>query len=204
MEEKIIKILQQVSDLYLKYGIKSVSMDDVSRELGISKKTLYEYFNDKTDLVSKFLDFQISKIRTVFEEEREDDNNAIDHLLEISHIITGFFKNFSPTIHYDLQKYYPEVFKSLFEYKRVHMFASVIANLERGIREGFYRSDINPELIAQFYVSRIEAFLMADSLNGREYTTNELFAEMFTYHIRGIASKKGIEYFEKKIFLNNK
>lgn len=179
-------------------------MDDVARELGISKKTLYELFIDKSDLVSKVLEFHIAKIRSVFEAEREDDNNAIDHLLEISQIITSFFKNFSPTIHYDLQKYYPEVFKSLFEYKRVHMFASVIANLKRGIKEGLYRSDINPELIAQLYVSRIEAFLFADSLNGREYTTNELFNEMFTYHLRGIASSKGVEYFEKKICLNSK
>lgn len=204
MEEKITKILLQVSDLYQKYGIKSVSMDDVARELGISKKTLYEFFTDKTDLVAKMLDFQISKIRSVFEGEKDDKNNAIDHLLEISHIITAFLKNFSPTIHYDLQKYYPTVFKSLFEYKRVYMLASVKSNIERGIKEGLYRSDLNPDLIAQIYVNRIEASLDADFLTTHEYSTNELFSEMFTYHIRGIASKQGMEYFEKQIFITNK
>jgi len=176
-------------------------MDDVAHELGISKKTLYEYFTDKNDLVSKFLDFQIAKIRFVFEEEKEDNNNAIDHLLEISQIITAFLKNFSPTIHYDLQKYYPTVFKSFFEYKRSFMFASTKGNLDRGIKEGVYRSDFNPDIIAQVYINQIEASLGADFITNYEYTTDELFSAMFTYHLRGIASKKGIEYFEKKICL---
>jgi TetR/AcrR family transcriptional regulator, cholesterol catabolism regulator len=201
MEAKITKILQLVSDLYKKYGIKSVSMDDVAHELGISKKTLYEYFSDKNDLVSKFLDFQIAKIRFVFEEEKVDNNNAIDHLLEISQIITAFLKNFSPTIHYDLQKYYPTVFKSFFEYKRSVMFTSTKGNLERGIKEGLYRSDFNPDIIAQVYINQIEASLGADFITNYEYTTDELFSAMFTYHLRGIASKKGIEYFEKMICL---
>jgi len=176
-------------------------MDDVAHELGISKKTLYEYFSDKNDLVSKFLDFQIAKIRFVFEEEKVDNNNAIDHLLEISQIITAFLKNFSPTIHYDLQKYYPTVFKSFFEYKRSVMFTSTKGNLERGIKEGLYRSDFNPDIIAQVYINQIEASLGADFITNYEYTTDELFSAMFTYHLRGIASKKGIEYFEKKICL---
>ncbi|HOY30432.1 MAG TPA: TetR/AcrR family transcriptional regulator [Bacteroidales bacterium] len=199
MEDKVTKILQQVSDLYQRYGIKSVSMDDVARELGISKKTLYEYFTDKTDLVSKVLEFQMLKIRTVFEVEKDDGNNAIDHLLEISQITMEFLKNFSPTIHYDLQKYYPTVFKSIFDYKRGYMFASAKANLERGIKEGLYRSDINSDIIAQIYINQIEASLGSNLNSSYEYTTNELFGDMFTYHLHGIASKKGIEYFEKKI-----
>ncbi len=174
-------------------------MDDVARELGISKKTLYEFFTDKADLVMKILQFQISKIQTVFNEDLNPGTNAIDHLFEISQLITSFFKNFSPTVHYDLQKYYPEVFQSFFEYKRDLMYKSVIINLNRGIKEGLYRSDINPDLIAHIYISRIEAFLFTSSLSGKEYTTNELFNEMFSYHIHGIASKKGIDYFEKKI-----
>ncbi len=179
-------------------------MDDVARELGISKKTLYEYFNDKEDLVSKVLESQMSQIRSVFEIEKDDDHNAVDHLLEIDHIITAFLKNLSPTIHYDLQKYYPSVFRSLFEYKRGFMFASIKANLERGIKEGLYRSDFNSGIIAQIYVNQIEASLGSGFITSSEFTTNELFSEMFTYHLRGIASKKGIEYFEKKICLTTK
>lgn len=179
-------------------------MDDIARELGISKKTLYEYFADKTDLVSKVLEFQMFKIRTVFEVEKDDGNNAIDHLLEISQITMEFLKNFSPTIHYDLQKYYPSVFKSLFDYKRGYMFASAKANLERGIKEGLYRSDINPDIIAQIYINQIEASLGSSLNSNYEYTTNELFDDMFTYHLHGIASKKGLEYFEKKICLTTK
>ncbi|HNX07700.1 MAG TPA: TetR/AcrR family transcriptional regulator [Bacteroidales bacterium] len=204
MEEKISAILQQVSDLYQKYGIKSVSMDDVARELSISKKTLYECFADKEDLVIKVLEFQMSKIRTVFDVEKDDSTNAIDHLLEISHIITAFLTNFSPTVHYDLQKYYPSVFRSMFEYKRGFMHDSIKANLGRGIKDGLYRSDFNPDIVAQMYVNQIESSLGSGFISSSEFTTHELFSEMFTYHIRGIASKKGLEYFEKKICLTTK
>ena len=100
MEEKIENILQQVSDLYLKYGIKSVTMDDVARELGISKKTLYECVKDKNDLVSKFLEFYMRKIRSVFEADKNTERNAIDHLLDISKIMMGFLKDLTPSVHY--------------------------------------------------------------------------------------------------------
>jgi TetR/AcrR family transcriptional regulator, cholesterol catabolism regulator len=203
MEEKINKILQQVSELYFKYGIKSVTMDDVARELGMSKKTLYEYFTDKNELVGKFLEFHIQKIRCVFEAEKEDTGNAIDHLLFISKIIFSFLKEMNPSVHYDLQKYYPEIFKSLFEYKRNNMLNSVIQNITRGMKEGVYRKDLKPTIIAHIYVARVEASMDADFLKTNDFTSSELFSEMFTYHIRGISSKKGIEYFEKQICLNN-
>jgi len=202
MEEKVNKILEQVSELYFKYGIKSVTMDDVARELGISKKTLYEYFTDKNDLVAKFLDFHIQKIREVFEVENEDSGNAIDHLLYISKILMNFLKDLNPSVHYDLQKYYPEIFKSLFEYKRNNMLDSVKQNIIRGMQEGLYRKDLNPEIIAHIYVNRVEASMDANFLRSKDVTSSELFSEMFTYHIRGISSKKGIEYFEKQICLN--
>jgi TetR/AcrR family transcriptional regulator, cholesterol catabolism regulator len=202
MEEKVNEILQKVSELYFKYGIKSVTMDDVARELGISKKTLYEYFIDKNDLVSKFLEFHIKKIRCVFEEEKEDDGNAIDHLLFISKIMRNFLQEMNPSVHYDLQKYYPAIFKSLFEYKRNNMLDSVKQNIIRGMKEGVYRKDLNPEIIAHIYVNRVEGSMDADFLKTNDFTSSELFSEMFTYHIRGISSKKGIEYFEKQICLN--
>jgi TetR/AcrR family transcriptional regulator, cholesterol catabolism regulator len=202
MEEKVNEILQKVSELYFKYGIKSVTMDDVARELGISKKTLYENFIDKNDLVGKFLEFHIQKIRCVFEQEKEDDGNAIDHLLFISKIMRNFLQEMNPSVHYDLQKYYPAIFKSLFEYKRNNMLNSVKQNIIRGMKEGVYRKDLNPDIIAHIYVNRVEASMDADFLKTNDFTSSELFSEMFTYHIRGISSKKGIEYFEKQICLN--
>jgi TetR/AcrR family transcriptional regulator, cholesterol catabolism regulator len=202
MEEKVNKILEQVSELYFKYGIKSVTMDDVARELGISKKTLYEYFADKNDLVAKFLDFHIQKIREVFEVDKDCSGNAIDHLLYISKILMNFLKDLNPSVHYDLQKYYPDIFKSLFEYKRNNMLDSVKQNIIRGMKEGLYRKDLNPEIIAHIYVNRVESSMDANFLRSKDVTSTELFSEMFTYHIRGISSKKGIEYFDKQICLN--
>jgi AcrR family transcriptional regulator len=202
MDEKQKYILEQVSSMYLKYGIKSVTMDDVARELSISKKTLYEYFKDKNELVKQFLEFHMLQIKTVFDKESLTKGNAIDHLLYISKIMSDFLSKLNTSVHYDLQKYHPEVFKSLFEYKRKHMYQNVMANIKRGIKEGLYRKDLTPEIIAYIYVNRIEASLDANFILEKEFSTSKFFKEMFTYHIRGICSRKGIEYFEKQICLN--
>jgi TetR/AcrR family transcriptional regulator, cholesterol catabolism regulator len=82
------------------------------------------------------------------------------------------------------------------------MLDSVKQNIIRGMKEGVYRKDLNPEIIAHIYVNRVEASMDADFLRTKDFTSSELFSEMFTYHIRGISSKKGIEYFEKQICLN--
>jgi AcrR family transcriptional regulator len=202
MNKKAEKIIQQVSQLYLKYGIKSVTMDDVARELGVSKKTLYEHFKDKADLVRKFILYSIENIETKFNQATSKKLNAIDTLIEISKMITSFLGEFNPSICYDLQKYYPSIWKMIIDYKRDRVSANVYKNLQKGIKEGLYRNDINPEIIAKIYVSRIEASMNPDNKFSNEVHSTLLYNELMKYHIRGIASTEGIEYFEKIVIKN--
>ena len=197
MNKKAETIIQQVSQLYLKYGIKSVTMDDVARELGVSKKTLYEHFNDKADLVKKFILFSIENIESQFTQATARRLNAIDTLIEISKMITSFLGDFNPSISYDLQKYYPSIWKMLIDYKRNRVYVNVRENLLKGMQEGLYRSDINVDIIAKVYVSRIEYSMDFDYKSFIDVNPTLLYDEMLKYHIRGIASIIGIEYFEK-------
>jgi len=198
---KAERIISQVSTLYLKYGIKSVTMDDIARELGVSKKTLYEHFYDKADLVKKFILYNIQQIEAQFNEVFSKDLSAIETLMEISKLVNKFLGAFNHSITYDLQKYYPATWKMLIDYKKNKMFTSVIDNLRKGVEQGYYREDIVPEIIARIYVSRIEASMDFDFKNAPNtgITPAVVYQEMLKYHIRGIASKKGIEYFEKHI-----
>lgn len=202
MDEKIKNILAQVSSLYMKYGIKSVTMDDVSRELGMSKKTLYEFFKDKNALVREVMEYQMNMMGEAIHASRVEGANAIDELLTISRIVKNYLSSFNPSVNYDLQKYYLEIWQVIIEYKRQHVFTNVKNNLIKGIEEGLYRSDINPEIIARLYVSRIETTMDKHFDPYHEFNTAELFRELFFYHIRGIASKKGIEYLEKNDLIN--
>ena len=106
-------IIVKVSELYMKYGIKSVSMDDVARELGISKKTLYQHFTDKDELVQKVVDYHMDMQEQEMKKIACAGHNAIEELLMVSKNITQLLKQTNPSVTYDLQKYYPETWRSI-------------------------------------------------------------------------------------------
>ena len=191
------EIIAKVSELYLKYGIKSVTMDDVSRELGISKKTLYQHFKDKDDLVKKVVVYQMSFLAAQMEKLSDNKMNAIEELFCVSKFISKYLKQINPSVSYDLQKYYPQVWKDINMDRRGHIFNRIKENMQKGIKEGLYRDNINIDIIARFYLFRIELSQTFDLLVDSQYTFEEIFNTSFYYHIRGIANQKGLEYLEK-------
>jgi len=195
MEDIIIK----VSDLYLKYGIKSVTMDDVARELGISKKTLYLHFKDKDELVKKVVDYHMDGQLAQMREVAFQKTNAIEELLMLSKFLSEFLKQVNPSVTYDLQKYYPEIWKNIVTNRRDHIYRQIKDNMKKGIKEGLYRNDQNIDIIAFFYLFRLEMSKMLDLIAETKYPFEEIFNTLFSYHIRGIANEKGIAYLECKI-----
>lgn len=196
------EIIKKVSALFLKYGIKSVSMDDISRELGISKKTLYQYFKDKDDLVSKSILFHIREQECDMDSLYDPSLNAIDMLLIVSKYLTDKISQLNPSVNYDLQKYYPESWKLILNYRTEHIFEKIKNNLEKGIQEGIYRENINIDIISKLYVSRIElAIEDQEWFQKQNYSYDEVFKTVFEYHIRGIANQNGLKYYESKVNL---
>jgi len=193
------EIIKKVLELYLKYGIKSVTMDDAARELGISKKTLYLYFKDKDELVKKVVEYQMNMQQDDMKKLVMQKVNAIEELLMVSKLISNFLKQTSLTATYDLQKYYPEIWKNITMNRRDHIYKRISENMKRGIKEGLYRDDLNIDIIARFYLFRIEMTHTFDLIVENKYSFEEIFNTFFNYHIRGIANKKGIEYLEKKV-----
>ncbi len=195
MEELIGKI----SELFLKYGVKSVTMDDIARELGISKKTLYLSFTDKKDVVMKFIEYSIANQTCNIKEKSEvTGENAIDILLNVSQILISAQNKVNPNVNYDLQKYYPEAWEKIKGFRQEHIFNRIRMNIEQGISEGIYRDDFNIEVICHLYVLHIEKSY-TELLNNTDIKFDELLRTLFMYHIRGISSKAGIEYVEQKL-----
>ncbi len=124
MQNEFDKILGKVSELYRKYGIKSVTMDDVSHELGISKKTLYQYVADKSELVEKVVEYTRVCNFSSMHEIDEFSGNAIEQLIEVSQKVNTLMKDHSPAYEYDLKKYYPEIFNKLRSTPFVLMFSN--------------------------------------------------------------------------------
>ena len=198
MDDKLNAIMLRSAAMFQEYGIRSVSMDDICHEMGISKKTIYQYFENKTDLIKKL----IEHISFSHEEEknklREMNLNAIDVLLEVSKHVSRAIQKFNPSITFDLKKYYPEVFKDFMEKKREILFEDIKENLEQGINEGLYRPEQNVELTARLYVKKIEDIHDSEYWKCEDISFAKVFEVVFENHIRGISNAKGVEYFEKQ------
>jgi TetR/AcrR family transcriptional regulator, cholesterol catabolism regulator len=199
MDEELKQILAKVRELYMRYGIKSITMDDVAAHLGMSKKTLYKHVSDKDDLVGKIVDQEIeiqqSDTTCIFSK----DLNAIEELLMVSKMVNHKLKQVNPATEFDLKKYYPNHFERLVKARRERMHQNVVANIIKGKREGFYREDLNEDIIGKMQVSRIESMLANEVFTIDEFTSPKFFQEIFIYHIRGIANQKGIDFLENKL-----
>ena len=199
MNEELKNILLKARELYMKYGIKSITMDDVARELGISKKTLYQYVTDKDDLVGKVMDNEIAIRQEEICNCFRIGYNAIEELFEISIFMNKMMRDQNPATEHDLKKYYPQHFQKITNARREGIINYILLNLKKGIKEGLYRKEMNKEVIAKLYLWRIENAQICELFSAEEFASMKLFVELLNYHVRGIATEKGIVELEKKI-----
>jgi hypothetical protein len=198
MENKEIEFLGKALKVFMKCGIKSVTMDDLARHLSMSKKTIYTYVNDKDDLVSKSLALQGAEECQVMNAICEKGLNAIDEMFEIGHFVSGILNELHPSIHYDLEKYHPSAFNTMRNLHETNIYACISTNMKKGIKEGLYRKDINTDVIAKLYTKRMDNVFDAELFPPNEIAFTEVYAISFRYHILGIASPKGVEYLQEK------
>ena len=187
------KILSKAADLFLSYGFKSVTMDDIANAMGISKKTIYQHFDNKTKLVeaTSLSVFEIIShgIDCICALEK----NPIEEIYDIKRFIMEHLKDEKSSPQYQLQKYYPKIFTTLKQKQFQVMQSCVISNLERGIKQGFYRETIDVEFIARIYFNGMLAIKDKDLFPLRIFSMNMLMNNYLEYHLRGICTEKGLK-----------
>jgi AcrR family transcriptional regulator len=193
------EILSRTFELYHKYAIKSVTMDDVARELGISKKTLYQYVANKSELVEMVVRSEMEKAAQKHMSIQQMNLNAIEELFEVSKMMNEHLKRHNPALYYDLRKYYPKFYHEIRKHKREKAYESVLRNLKKGISEGLYRKEINAEIIAKLYISRIEQSYEENIFSIEEVTSIEVFNEILIYHLHGICNENGLKILKEKL-----
>lgn len=184
------EILNTTRALFMRYGIKSVTMDDIARELGISKKTLYQSFENKLDLIEKTFEEHVKDEINLMEEVKNSARDSIDEILKIARYVIQMLRKTSPTVMYDLEKYYRRTWLEVKQLHSRHIYNYIVDNIHRGIAKGLYRSEINPKLIARIYVANTSGQL---EINPLETNLEEMVREYTIYHIHGIATPRGIE-----------
>jgi AcrR family transcriptional regulator len=197
-DQKLQAILEKTVELFYEFGIRNLNMDDISRSLGISKKTLYQYVKSKEDLIEKLFYYDEMKWDIEMAKLKIDEMNAIEILLQVSIRVFEEMGRFNPKLKFELKKYYEHIFQQFMVRKQNHMFGQISKNLERGIAEGIYRSDVNIELTAGLYVRNLVMMHNNDFCFAVNITFEEVFKVLFESHIRAISTAEGIAYFEKR------
>lgn len=185
------RIVQKAHELFMRYGIRSVSMDEIAAHLGISKKTIYQYYADKDALVDSVLGLEINSTECDCKIQREQCENAVHEIFLAMDIMADMFANFNPSILFDLEKYHPKAYKKFTEHHNKFLYDIIRDNLQRGIAEGCYREGINTDILAKFRIASIFMIFNADYFPHGKYTLPVLCGEITDNFLHGLVTPKG-------------
>ena len=191
------QIMRRAEALFMRYGIKSVSMDDIARELGISKKTLYQFFENKEDLILRTIESHLHDEVCDMDLIQAGAANALQEIMLLARHIIGQFQELTPSVVYDLKKYYPEAWGMIDKMQREHVYQSILDNLKRGMTEGDYRRDLNPEIMARLHVGSLYLPIDQSLFPVREFQPDQVFKEYIYHFVRGVASEQGLDKMTK-------
>jgi AcrR family transcriptional regulator len=189
--DEITKILDTSQDLFRKYGIRSVTMNDIASSLGMSKKTLYVHIDNKRDLVSKMMKRHIQEDQQMCLTIQKGAVNALDELIKVSLYVQDQVKDINPALIFDLQKYHRPVWEMLDKFHQNDIAIMVEDNLRRGVIEGLYREDLHVALTSKLYVGLMSIVSDVELFPANKFPTHILHKEFVKYHICGIVSEKG-------------
>jgi TetR/AcrR family transcriptional regulator, cholesterol catabolism regulator len=193
------KILKGAEGLFTKYGIRSISMDDIARHLSVSKKTLYQHFADKDELVTIAVQTHMEEQKKVFDGIANQAENSIEELYQISVCLRKHTEENNPSLLFDIQKFHPKAWGVWVDYKNNFIRAMVVRNLEQGINEGYFRLDINPEILASLRLATIETCYDDRVFPKEKFVITEIQTQVFEHFVFGLCTEKG-----KKLYMKYK
>jgi len=198
-EELLKRVLKKSKEAFQKFGVKSITMDDISKDLGISKKTLYTVIKDKLDLIEKtsfaFSDEIMGKIQELLLKKLD----PISELLEIENMVCNTITSIDPSAFYQFQKFYPQIHKKLHARQKGAIIDMMTNNIKRGINDGLYRADMDVNFIANLDFASSHLLSDSDLFPQNEFELRKIKREYLIYHLRGIASYKGLSFIESKL-----
>ncbi|WP_187271079.1 TetR/AcrR family transcriptional regulator [Neolewinella aurantiaca] len=195
-------LFRAASSMFRRLGIKSVSMDDLARTMGVSKKTLYQLVTNKEELVMMIMEEDFRRDMEVFADCQNTSHDAIDEFLRTSRYFIHELREISPAAVHDLQKYYPAIWKGMVRQHHVAFEQKLVQNIERGMEEGLYRNNIEPEVIATLYSGMMMVAVDRQVFPNYDRPLSEVIRQMTEYHFQGIVNQFGRDrldqYLDKK------
>lgn len=197
------KILEGTEALFMKYGIRSVSMDDIARHLAVSKKTLYQHFADKDELVLKVSQVYLRKSTERFNSIASESKNAIEELNRISVCVKHDMEKLNQSMLFDLQKYHPKAWSLWTEHKLKYITEEVCRNLTKGIEEGYFRPELDKRIMGVTRTVLIEAAFNDEIFSRDQFDFVTVQLQLFELFVYGICTEKGKKLYQKYKESNN-
>jgi AcrR family transcriptional regulator len=184
-------------ELFQRFGLRAVNMDDVSRELAMSKKTLYTFFSNKSDLVDQAAKYLFAVKSKQFIEQASIFENAIDELFEVQRIQQEVLKNYGTRLLFPLKKYHPETYDWVMHARRTMMIQATTKNLERGIQQKLFREDLQIANVALIRYNTMVGIMEDPDMGDDPGPRGELLHYSLLLHIRSIATAQGLAYLQE-------
>jgi len=189
----IQRIFEVAYKLFNKRGFKAVSMDDLAKDAGMSKKTIYKYYDSKAHLIKALVEVHIDEKTRQIAKIVESAANPIQEMVEIGHLVYKHHKEMSSDILTELKKYYYDIWLYVDNMQQKEMLEGISCNIKDGIKLGLYRSDIAPDFITQVYVASVVAACDREGFSGKVHMQ---YLMLFEYHMYGIMTDEGRSLFE--------
>jgi AcrR family transcriptional regulator len=201
------KLLKGATELFMRYGLRSVSMDDIARQLGVSKKTIYQYFTDKDDMVATVVKSHMEREQEQFEEITRVSKDAVDEMVRLSYRLKESMRDTNPTVLYDMQKYHPRAWGEWLSFKNKVIRESIVRNLRSGMAEGYFRADLHLDIIANMRLETVQMGFDQNVFPRDKYSLPDVQVQLFEHFVQGVLTDKGRalyqQYKEKTVELSN-
>lgn len=191
------RIVQGAEELFFTYGVKSITMDAIASHVGISKKTLYEYVKDKNTLVELVSELHFEKEKCNLEAIERESTNAIEEIHAVNLYMKSNFSRITPTLFYDIKRYHPNVWNIFHTKKHECIGGTLIRNLERGVQQGYYREEIDLQVMARLRMKQVEWGFDMQEFPMTEFNFMDVQMQLFDHFLHGIVTEKGLKLFEQ-------
>lgn len=185
------RILQKADELFMQYGLRSVSMDDIANGLGISKKTIYQYYADKDELVNGVISATLKDNQQKCNIDKAASVDAIHEIFLAIDMVNEIFRGINPSLLFDMQKYYPAAFRMYNDHKNDYLYTLIRENLQRGKAEELYRQEIDIETISRFRIESIIIPFYPEFHTRVRLSLAEIEEELTMHFLFGLVSQKG-------------
>ena len=196
------EIIEKSTEMFLIRGSKGLTMDTIAYEMGISKKTIYKYFNTKRELVKAGSEYLINKITNGIHKIMELNENPIKEIYLIKDFVFKVLKSENTSQYFQFQKYFPKIYQSLITRQFAEMDKCITKNIKKGIERGLYRNEINIKLISRFFFIGINNIKDLTIFNPKHFSSIEVQEVYLNFYLRAICTQKGLDYLNNHKNLN--